>query len=292
MLAVERKGEMSYRLDMTRRRQNKFFAFTLTELLVVIAIIGILAALLLPSISQSKARAQRIHCANNVRQIGLAMLQYVGENHVYPLAQEFDDYDKTGFPNTIINWNDVLNRELGYENSDGYLERTIWKCPSAVRPANWATLTGYPNPRPYFSYGYNRSGIWLPNETNALGLGRQSALTLSIANGQSPFPNPPVPDSEIMNPSEMMALGDGFVGDDGALMDGFSLLMRNYFWPMNAPPNGNPNARFRHQGKANVVFCDGHVESPTLKFLFEDTSDATLSRWNRDYLPHREKLAP
>jgi len=45
------------------------------------------------------------------------------------------------------------------------------------------------------------------------------------------------------------------------------------------------------KGKANVVFCDGHVESPTLQFLFEDTSDASLSRWNRDHLPHREKLS-
>ena len=44
------------------------------------------------------------------------------------------------------------------------------------------------------------------------------------------------------------------------------------------------------KGKANVVFCDGHVESPTLKFLFEDTSDAALVRWNLDHLPHREKL--
>jgi prepilin-type processing-associated H-X9-DG protein len=47
-----------------------------------------------------------------------------------------------------------------------------------------------------------------------------------------------------------------------------------------------------HQGKANVVFCDGHVESPTLPFLFADTSDAALSRWNRDHQPHREKLSP
>jgi prepilin-type processing-associated H-X9-DG protein len=52
------------------------------------------------------------------------------------------------------------------------------------------------------------------------------------------------------------------------------------------------NTLTRHQGKANVVFCDGHVESPTLQFLFEDTSDAALSRWNRDHLPHREKLSP
>jgi hypothetical protein len=34
------------------------------------------------------------------------------------------------------------------------------------------------------------------------------------------------------------------------------------------------------------------VESPTLQFLFEDTSDAALSRWNRDHQPHREKLSP
>ena len=47
----------------------------------------------------------------------------------------------------------------------------------------------------------------------------------------------------------------------------------------------------RHQNNANVVFCDGHVESPTLQFLFTDTSDAALSRWNRDHQPHRERLA-
>ena len=48
----------------------------------------------------------------------------------------------------------------------------------------------------------------------------------------------------------------------------------------------------RHLAKANVVFCDGHVESPTLKSLFEDTTDAALVRWNRDHLPHRELLQP
>jgi prepilin-type processing-associated H-X9-DG protein len=50
--------------------------------------------------------------------------------------------------------------------------------------------------------------------------------------------------------------------------------------------------QLRHQGKANVVFCDGHVESPTLPFLFTDTSAAALSRWNCDRQPHRERLAP
>ena len=81
-----------------------------------------------------------------------------------------------------------------------------------------------------------------------------------------------------MVPSEMMAIGDSFGGSVAFLRD-----------------TDFANSKFvssRHQGRANVVFCDGHVESPTLKFLFADTSDEALRRWNRDHLPHREKLAP
>jgi prepilin-type processing-associated H-X9-DG protein/prepilin-type N-terminal cleavage/methylation domain-containing protein len=276
MLAIERKGEMQYRLDVTCRRQNKNSAFTLTELLVVIAIIAILAALLLAAISRSKEIAQRIQCANNVRQLGIALQAFVTENNFYPL---FIDPPHGAWVAALQH--SELSTSTNRVSSGQYLSQGVWKCPAANKPLNWPQHEGY------VSYGYNTYGMSARTDTNSFGLGGHYVWDFPQ---NTRFTAPPVRELEVVAPSEMMAIGDGFEGGNNIIRDGVFVLWRTH--GVQDYQGSTKRSHSRHQGKANVVFCDGHVESPTLQFLFEDTSDEALSRWNRDHQPHREKLSP
>lgn len=97
-------------------------AFTLVELLVVISIIAILIALLLPALAGAKRASERIVCASNMRQVGLALTEYASEYHSYPLSAiplwPFGQFNLTG-PNPV--WGFGLLYYSGYNVVGGQM---------------------------------------------------------------------------------------------------------------------------------------------------------------------------
>lgn len=259
---------------------KRICAFTLLELLVVIAIIGILAALLLPVLSQATNKARRIQCVENLHQVGIGLQSFLSDNHAYPSYMGPTNGDNPGW------WfSQVEAGGLGdYQHSsiNLLLVKGVWRCPSAPKVYPWGGESGG---KPFVcTYGYNVWGVPPAEDytNNVLGL-RGKYISGSYVPGthRPDYPRySPVTESEVTAPADMIAMGDSIVGDvrfirlDLAYLDKFG------------------RATARHQGKINVLFCDGHVEWPTPQSLFADSSDEALSRWNRDHQPHRELLQP
>jgi prepilin-type N-terminal cleavage/methylation domain-containing protein len=237
-------------------------AFTLIELLVVIAIVGVLASLLLPVLSQAKAKADLTRCASNVRQIGLGIQMYATDYGTFPFEFVSGARGQYG-----LFWFQAVEPQVGASWTN-----TLWQCPASKYPQKvddnqsdgWSAQG---------SYGYNGYGTAdYAGKTPLFNLGLGQYFDL-----RSPQPHPAgISESLLSSPSEMIAVAD-------SLSYAYLLSVTTNF----LPPVANSWRAAWHEAGENVAFCDGHLERMKRERLY-DAKPTVRQCWNNDHAPHPE----
>jgi prepilin-type N-terminal cleavage/methylation domain-containing protein len=235
-------------------RRRCYRAFTLVELLTVIAIIGLLAGILIPTVSAVRKKANHAKAVSNIRQLVLAHHAYAVENRdQFPVM-----YNSTATPPVTTSWQGIIapyvNYTVGTKGDDRYRHR-----------GDPRTIFNVPDSRPFKEQG---RGV------------NDASIARNYYSDDTPFRRT----SLIPTPSRYILLGECEEHNAdrmNTLKKSGSGYADNKSGQCPLLPKNTDLGAFRREGgtRALTGFCDGHVKALTREELRDDITPANGNPW-------------